>query len=255
MLGGAFVLRKYAGFLSKVAKYGFYIILFLCISAIGISGYVMYVANNTAKNVREEAESGNSIEIPFPTDYRSVYNPAEILEETQKVINETEIPKPQEEVKKEEKKEIKEEKTPPKSEKVVYTMALSGSVSVPFSGEELIKSKTMDDWRIHEGVDIKGEQGKEVLAIADGVVEAVENDTMLGNTVKISHTNGLRSIYANLSDEIKVKKGASVKAGDVVGSVGASAITECMEEPHLHLEVIADGKHIDPLSLFPAGEE
>ena len=254
MLGGAFVLRKYAGFLSKVAKYGFYIVLFLCISAIGISGYVMYVAKNTAKNVSEEVR-GNSIEIPFPTDYKSVYSPAEVLEETQKVINETEITKPQEEAKKEEKKEVKKEKTPPKSEKTVYTMALSGSVSVPFSGEELIKSKTMDDWRIHEGVDIQGEPGKEVLAIADGVVEAVEADTMLGNTVTIAHTNGLKSIYANLSEDIKVKKGASVKGGDVIGSVGTSAIAECLEEPHLHLEVIADGKHIDPLSLFPAGEE
>ena len=47
MLGGAFILKKYAGFVSKVAKFGFYIILFLCISAIGISGYVMYLARNT----------------------------------------------------------------------------------------------------------------------------------------------------------------------------------------------------------------
>ncbi len=216
----------------------------------------MYVANNTAKNVREEAESGNSIEIPFPMEYKSVYNPAEILEETQKAVEETSVaPKPKEEPKKEEKKEVKEEKKTAASEKTVYTMALSGSVSVPFSGDELIKSKTMDDWRIHEGVDIKGELGKNVLAIADGTVEAVESDTMLGNTVKIAHTNGLRSIYANLSDEIKVKKGDSIKAGDVIGSVGASAISECMEEPHLHLEVVADGKHIDPLSLFPAGED
>ena len=52
-----------------------------------------------------------------------------------------------------------------------------------------------------------------------------------------------------------MKKGASVKGGDIIGSVGTSAIAECLEEPHLHLEVIADGKHIDPLSLFPAGEE
>lgn len=216
----------------------------------------MYVANNTAKNVKAEAETHNSIEIPFPSDYKSVYNPAEILEDVKDGVEETvKEEKPQAEPKVEAKKEVKEEKKPSASEKVVYTMALSGSVSVPFSNGELIKSKTMDDWRIHEGVDIKGELEKEVLAIADGVIEAVESDTMLGNTVKIAHTNGLKSIYANLSDEIKVKKGDSVKAGTVLGSVGTSAISECLEEPHLHLEVLADGKHIDPLSLFPAGEE
>ena len=250
MLGGAFILKKYAGFLGKVAKYGFYIVLFLCISAIGISGYVIHNAKNTAKTVRENS----AFEIPFPSEYKSVYNPAEILEETQEKVKkaaEEEAPK---KVEKEEKKEPtkKEEKAP---EKVVYTMALEGAVSVPFSDGELIKSKTLDDWRIHEGVDIKGEVGREVRAIADGTVETIEEDPVLGHTVKIVHKNGKQSIYANLAEDIKVKTGDAIKVGDVVGCVGTSAIAECLEEPHLHLEVIENGKHIDPLSLFPEGKE
>ena len=68
MLGGAFILKKYAGFLGKVAKYGFYIVLFLCISAIGISGYVIHRAKDTAKTVRENP----ALEIPFPSEYKSV---------------------------------------------------------------------------------------------------------------------------------------------------------------------------------------
>ncbi len=209
----------------------------------------MYKARDTAKTVRESA----ALELPFPSEYKSVYNPAEILEEAKEVIEEKkeEAPKPVE--KKEKKEPVKEEKKAP--EKVVYTMALEGAVSVPFSGEELVKSRTMDDWRIHEGVDIKGELGREVRSISDGVIESVNPDPVLGNTVKITHSNGMQSIYANLADGIKVKAGDKVKSGDVIGSVGSSAISECLDEPHLHLEVIENGKHIDPLSLFPAGDE
>ncbi len=248
-------MRKYAGFVSKVAKFGFYIILFLCISAIGISGYVMYLARNTAENVRNEADIGNSLEIPFPQEYKSVSSPVEVLVPIEEKEEKVE-PKPEE---KKEEVETPEKVAAPqkakKEEKTVYTMAVAGSVSAPFSNGELVKSKTMDDWRIHNGVDIKADSGTPVLAIADGVIEGVESDGMLGNTVKVIHTNGLVSIYANLGDEVKVKKGERVKAGDELGKVGESAISECLEPPHLHLEVISDGKHIDPLTLFPAGEE
>ena len=242
-------MRKYAGFLSKVAKYGFYIVLFLCISAIGISGYVMYKARDTAKTVREST----AIEIPFPSEYKSVYSPAEILEEAKEVTEEKKEEAPKAVEKKEKEEPVKEEKKTP--EKVVYTMALEGAISVPFSDGELVKSRTMDDWRIHEGVDIKGELGREVRAVSDGVIESVKDDPVLGKCIKITHSNGLQSIYANLAEEVKVKAGDKVKSGDVIGAVGSSAISECLEEPHLHLEVIENGKHIDPLSLFPEGKE
>ena len=256
-------MKKYAGFFGKIAKFGFYIVLFLCISAIGISGYVMYLARNTAKEVKDTPVLEDALELPFPNDYRSVYSPADVIgelppEEEEITPNETpKEEKPSAEKKdtppqKTEKEPEKEKKTP---QKASYTMAVSGSVSLPFSDGELIKSRTMDDWRIHEGVDIKAEKGRSVLAIADGEVEKVESDSLFGNTVTITHTNGLVSIYANLADDIKVKKGESVKAGQEIGFVGESAVSEILEEPHLHLEVISDGKHIDPLSLFPEGEE
>ncbi len=260
MLGGAFVLRKYSGFLSKVARSGFYIILFLCISAIGISGYVMYLARDTAEDVRESIETKTAMEIPFPTEYKTVYNAGESVEET---IKTSEIEKSQEkenEPEKEEKEKApatkpKEEVKSPEKKEAVYTMALAGAITAPFSGEELVKSKTMEDWRIHAGVDIKGDIGAEVRAIADGEVISVEKDNMLGNVVRINHGDGMCSIYANLGDEIAAQKGARVRAGDKIGVVGQSALCECMEPPHLHLEVTRGGKNIDPLSLFPEGKE
>ncbi len=258
MLGGAFTLRKYAGFLSKVARSGFYIILFLCIAAIGISGYVMYLSRDTANDVRESIETGEVLELPFPIEYESMYDSGENVEET---INASEPVKTEEKKSvqaKEEKKQASvkvQQKVPEKKEETVYTMALSGAISTPFSGEELVKSKTMEDWRIHAGVDINGENGEPVCAIADGEILSVEKDNMFGNVVRINHGDGLCSVYANLGDEIAVKQGQRVRGGDKIGVVGQSALCECMEPPHLHLEVTKNGKNIDPLSLFPSGDE
>lgn len=237
-------MKKYDRFSRKIAQSGFYIILFLCISAIGISGYVFFLAQDTKTEVAESTE----LDLPFDL-------PSALMEIPDSSVEKEE---PEPELKKEEKEPTvtQEKEAPaPKEEKVVYTMAVSGSIVSPFSGTELVKSKTMGDWRIHSGIDIRGEEGKEVKAIADGTVLSVMHDNMMGNVVKLEHKGGLISIYANLADDIPKKVGDSVKAGDVIGKIGNSALAECLEESHLHLEVLRDGKHIDPLSLFPAGEE
>ncbi len=254
-------MKKYKGFLSKVARSGFYIILFLCISAIGISGYVMFLAKDAVKDTEAAVDIKSSFEIPFPADRSTSYNFGEKVEEPKneekpelKPITEkkAETEKPPEKAV----STIAEpKKTEPEPEKTVYTMAVSGTVSAPFSGKELVKSETMGDWRIHSGVDIASEAGTPVLAIADGVVSQVATDTMMGNIIKLEHNGGIESIYANLEDGTNLKVGDKIKAGDAVGKIGASALAECLERPHLHLEVLKNGEHIDPLSLFPAGEE
>ncbi len=253
-------MKKYRTFLSKVAKSGFYIILFLCISAIGISSYVMFLARDAAEKTADVIDTESSLEIPFPTQEETMYSFGEkVLVPIEDKAPAEEKTEKKEEVKKETKKEPEE--TAPKAEgkkppeKVQYTMAVSGAISEPFSGKELVKSETLGDWRIHSGVDIDGAKGTDVLAIADGVVSQVATDTMMGNVIKLEHSDGLVSVYANLDDGITLKVGDKVKGGQPVGKVGASALAECLDAPHLHLEVIKNGENIDPLSLFPAGEE
>lgn len=255
-------MKKESKFFKNLAKNGFYIVLFLCISAIGISGYVMYIARNTAETVREELDFESSISIPFPEVPEDAAKTM-MEKETPIEIEEPAAPEKKEEGKKakenvkplEKKKEADVETVAVEKEETVYTMALSGAITAPFSGDELVKNETFDDWRIHSGVDIKGELGGDVVSIADGKVMAVEADAMMGNTVTVEHEDGVVSIYANLGEEIKVKAGDTIKSGAVIGKVGNSALAECMEEPHLHLEVKKDGKNIDPLSLFPEGKE
>lgn len=262
-------MKGYSNFLRKFARGGFYIVLFLCISAIGISGYVMHRTKDSAKKVKEQLDVQSALTIPFPEEDKTAYDFGEKVENTDKEIKEKTEEKKTGEKKTEEKKaesatkteaKKREENSAPavstaKKAKSEYTMAVSGAITSQFSGDELVKSKTMGDWRIHSGVDIKADVGTDVKCIADGTVISVENDTMMGNTIKIEHSDGLVSIYSNLDDKPSVKKGDTVKSGAVIGKVGESAIAECMEEKHLHLEVTRNGKCIDPLSLFPAGNE
>ena len=261
MLGGAFALRK---FISALAQHGFYFLVFVCISAIVISAYIIFAAKDASKTVREAIDTPSSIEIPFPEDFEALYGageevtPPKVSEDTvEEKKAEPQAKRTEPEKEKEKPKEEKKTAAPAVSmpEESVFTMALGGAITAPFSGDELVRSKTMGDWRIHQGVDIKGELGEEVRAIASGKVLRVETDSMMGNTVTVEHSGGLISIYANLADDIMLKVGDEVKNGDVIGKIGNSSLCECLEETHLHLEVHRDGKAIDPLSLFPAGEE
>ena len=253
MLGGAFDLKKYGKFASKVAQSGFYIILFLCISAIGISGYVFYLARDTKETVQNGIDLPSAFEVPWSVSEEPVMpeNPQDAVE----TVKEEPAKELKDDVKKQEEKKDGSRAPAIEKEETVYTMSVSGPISEPFSEKELVKSKTMGDWRIHSGVDIKAKQGSDVRAIAEGEVIGVLHDDMMGNTVKIQHTDGIISIYANLADAIEVKNGDTVKNGEVIGKIGNSALCECLEEDHLHLEVLKDGEHIDPLSLYPAGED
>ena len=131
-----------------------------------------------------------------------------------------------------------------------YTRPVSGSLLTPHSGDELVYSKTLDDWRVHHGCDYKAAPGEAVRAIADGKVAKVYTDDLMGHCVEVEHDGSLTSVYMGLAPEISVKEGQSVKMGDTLGGVGESALSESALEPHIHLEVIRSGKQTDPESLF-----
>jgi len=260
-------------FASKIAHSGFYIILFLCMCAIGISGYVMYLANDTANTVKETTDISNSVTLPFPPEDETLYDfeaedeiipdeaPSPAAPKPEPIPDEPIVPKKQTPPSAKASSVPKAEPSvptvsiPEKKVDTVFTMAVNGTITEPFSGDELVKNETMGDWRIHAGVDIAAEEGTSVRVIADGTVERVETDSMMGNTITVKHSDGLVSIYANLADGITLKSGDPLKSGDVIAKIGNTALAECMQASHLHLEVTKNGKAIDPLSLYPAGEE
>ena len=99
----------------------------------------------------------------------------------------------------------------------------------------------------HTGIDLVAPQGSPVYAAADGVVrDIVTSSKRLGNIVEIDHKNGYVTRYALLGD-VSVSRGRTVKRGQKIGTVGISSTTFA---PHLHYEVLRDGKTLDPVNFL-----
>lgn len=131
-----------------------------------------------------------------------------------------------------------------------YVSPLVGVVAKFHDTETPVFSNTLDEYRIHTGIDISCEDGSEVYAAADGTVSAVRNDVMLGKTVEITHGGGVVSVYSNLSSNVNVSVGDEVKSGDKIGAVGDTSLTELADEPHLHFEIKVDGVSVNPLDYI-----
>ncbi len=121
-----------------------------------------------------------------------------------------------------------------------------------YKGDTLIYSEVFGDYRIHEGIDIGARLGESVMAFCDGTVTQVYDHALMGKTIVIDHGDGLVSVYKNLSEEVPegIAAGASVKAGDIIGSVGNSALAKCSAEPHLHFEITYNEESVDPTQYF-----
>ena len=128
---------------------------------------------------------------------------------------------------------------------VIGTVIKSHSTTVP------VFSNTLDEWRIHTGLDIMADEGADVLAAADGEVTGVYQDPMLGRTVEITHSDTHKTYYSNLdADTVFVKEGDAVKLGDKIGVIGDTTVSEMADEPHLHFEMFVSGVSVNPLDYF-----
>lgn len=112
----------------------------------------------------------------------------------------------------------------------------------PFGEKRISPVKT----RQHKGADYKANSGDNVRAINSGRVVLTGNFLADGKIVIVDHGLGLQSLYLHLS-RIKVKKGQTVKQGQIIGNAGSTGFSN---GPHLHLEVRLDGKPFDPMQIF-----
>ena len=141
---------------------------------------------------------------------------------------------------------------PPEEEKKpdaqVFVLPANGYVMREYTEDALVFSPTMNDYRVHLGVDIAGKIGDPVYAFCEGTVKEVSNHPFMGKTVVISHANGIESRYMNLANELpeNIKVGETVAVGTVIGAIGETALAECADSPHLHFEVWANGKQTAP---------
>ena len=140
---------------------------------------------------------------------------------------------------------------PAQPREVVYTWPVKGQVLRGFTVEALAYDETMGDWRTHGGIDIAAEEGRKVLAAGEGQVAEVYDDAMMGTTVTVLQADGVTAVYSNLAQETAVAVGDLVDTGAVLGEVGRTALAESGLEPHLHLELLADGEPVNPLAYLP----
>ena len=133
-----------------------------------------------------------------------------------------------------------------------FLLPVSGVMQQKHDSALQVFSPTMGDYRVHLGIDIGTVAGASVSAMADGTVAQVWEDVLMGQCVAVKHGGDAYTVYKNLSVELPegVVVGAAVKAGDVIGTVGESAMVEVAEEPHLHLEMTVGGLQVNPLDYL-----
>jgi murein DD-endopeptidase MepM/ murein hydrolase activator NlpD len=96
--------------------------------------------------------------------------------------------------------------------------------------------------RFHAGVDIAAAYGRNVQTVGDGRVTFAGERPGYGNTILVEHAGGVSTRYAHLA-AIGVHQGDLIRAGDVIGTVGQTGRST---GPHLHFELLQDGKPLNP---------
>ena len=101
--------------------------------------------------------------------------------------------------------------------------------------------------KFHRGMDFTAPRGTPVYATGNGVVKRADRRSSgYGRHIRIDHGFGYISLYAHLYKYV-VRRGQKVKRGDLIGFVGSTGRSQA---PHLHYEIIKDGKHVNPLNFY-----
>ncbi len=106
----------------------------------------------------------------------------------------------------------------------------------------------------HQGVDFAAPTGTPIMAAGTGHVEFVGNNGGAGKYIRIKHLNGYKTSYSHLSKYASgIQKNVKVRQGQVIGYVGNTGLST---GPHLHYEVIFNGKRINPMKMkLPSGKQ
>ncbi len=100
----------------------------------------------------------------------------------------------------------------------------------------------------HNGIDLAGKRGSDVIAVASGVVTWASKRYGYGDLVEINHGNGYVTRYGH-NESIDVEVGSTVKKGQTIAKMGSSGRST---GPHVHFEVIRNGRAVDPMKYVKA---
>jgi murein DD-endopeptidase MepM/ murein hydrolase activator NlpD len=121
----------------------------------------------------------------------------------------------------------------------------------PPSGFGMRMHPILKERKMHNGIDFSAPRGTSIYATANGKVRSAEFADNYGNRVILDHGNGYSTSYCQMESYV-VEANQSVKKGDVIGYVGSSGLSTA---PHLHYEVMKDGKYVDPADYIGQPKE
>jgi len=247
--------------------HGFYIVLFICIVAVGVTAlWTLAGPEPTPEDApmpEEPVADEKSAELP-EADEMSGYETGEIDTEMNAVSDEN-IPIVQDISVEEEIETVEVLETAvtkggdPISfpvisqnmpEGVELYKPVKGRILKSFAKDQLLYCRTLKQWSTHNGLDIEAQAGDEVKAAMAGVVEEIAEDPLMGIVIIINHGEGLKTRYANLSTADMVSLGKEVEAGQVISGIGRTSIASILYPPHLHFEVLFNGVNVDPEKLI-----
>ena len=257
-------------------KEGFYLVLFVCLCIVATVAAFTIRKNSVAKEQNKtnnelslnEVEDNNASETDSNFNKQNaerVENNDELAEVTEGDVSEQEVADATEQTTNNEQPEIGENQTNEQQEAdvnvssgtdTVLSFPIDGNVAISREFGKMVRTysdETRSEDTSRRGVDINAAVGTVVKSAAEGKVEEVSNNTTDGTYVVIAHTNGLKTKYANLSEEVKVAVGDVVSAGTEIGTVGNTSgiFTSKLCGDVLNIQVQdANGKDVDPNSYF-----
>ncbi|MDY3031120.1 MAG: M23 family metallopeptidase [Clostridia bacterium] len=227
---------------------GFYIALCCCVLVIGVAGY--FTERQNAENKREltakEELSDNtgkpegeiiSVSEIKPVEDTSDTPADDTSDASTEAPSATEIPEYTKD-----NPDVMAAVTQTETAEESFSL---GEINViaPYSSV-LSFNEALGDYRTHNGIDIAYDEGCSVCAASDGTVENIFSNA-LGEGISLSHSGGFVTKYMCLGAVEDLKTGDTVKAGDVIGTVGKSK-GENTKEPHLHFEMYKNNAPADP---------
>ena len=217
--------------LNFIKQNAVYLVIALCILAIGLSATLMLT--NKSANKSANVEQPPVVTPGEPDEPETPDTPV-----TPDEPDEPEVP--------DEPTINPDTPSQPVVEPITFIMPVDNPTNVEYYSDTMVFNSTLNHYTAHLAIDFFAPEGTPVYAVCDGKVSAVEKTLLEGVTVTIDHGDGLFSVYNSLADPDSVTVGQQVKKGDIIGEVSTTNRQEHKSGAHLHFEVIENGEIIDP---------
>ena len=209
-----------------------YLILALCIVAVGLSVTFVLLNRNVENEINNNDIVGDTVIDDIPTD-----TPIDGGDTSVDDIVTPDTP------------------VEPVVKPVTFIMPVENATEIGEYSEQMVFNSTLGRFNAHLAIDFFAPEGTNVLAVYGGTVESVNTTLLTGTTVVINHGNGLKTIYNSLADGDAVSVGQTVNQGDVIGQVSLTNRQEYKAGAHLHFQVEENGEIIDPVKYLTFNEK